>query len=189
MFVQERQKPQSPLDRPRELVVACPPMRSHVNLSRIARAAGCCGIERMICCGNAKLIGKIARDVGAEEAELRILCGEQGPVLSAADGSPAPIFRFEVHRTLPPVLEKLREQGFEIVGLEQTTGAASLFEFRFQRQTVLVLGNERTGIEEEVLRLVDRAVEIPVYGRPLAHNVATAAAMALYEYCRQYPRG
>jgi tRNA G18 (ribose-2'-O)-methylase SpoU len=163
-FIQERHKSPSPLDRPRELVVACPPMQSHVNLSRIARAAGCCGIERMICCGNAKLIGKIARDA-------------------------IETLRMEVHRTLPPVLEKLRGDGFEIVGLEQTTCAASLFDFRFRRRTVLVVGNERTGVEEDVLRLLDHAVEIPVYGRPLAHNAATAAAMALYEYCRQFPRG
>jgi len=54
---------------------------------------------------------------------------------------------------------------------------------------VLVVGNERLGIEEEVLRMLDRTVEIPVYGRPYAHNAATAAAMALYEYCRQYPQG
>jgi tRNA G18 (ribose-2'-O)-methylase SpoU len=163
-FVQERHKPAWPLDRPRELIVACPPMRSNVNLSRIARAAGCCGVRRMICCGNAKLIGKIARDAG-ETLEI------------------------EVHRTLPPVLKGLRGEGCEIVGLEQTTGAASIFEFSFRRQTVLVLGNERTGVEGEVLRLLDHAVEIPVYGRPYAHNAATAAAMALYEYCRQYPRG
>ena len=163
-FLQERHKPAWPLDRPRELIVACPPMRSNVNLSRIARAAGCCGVQRMICCGNAKLIGKIARDA-------------------------AETLQVDVHRTLPPVLKKLREGGFQIVGLEQTTGAVSIFEFAFERRTVLVLGNERSGIEDDVLRLLDRAVEIPVYGLPYAHNAATAGAMALYEYCRQYPRG
>jgi tRNA G18 (ribose-2'-O)-methylase SpoU len=139
-------------------------MRSNVNLSRIARAAGCCGVRRMIGCGNAKVIGKIARDA-AEALEI------------------------EIHRTLPPVLKKLRDEGFEIVGLEQTTDAVSIFEFAFQRKTVLVVGNERTGIEEDVLRLVHHAVEIPVYGRPYAHNAATAAAMALFEFCRQYPKG
>jgi tRNA G18 (ribose-2'-O)-methylase SpoU len=163
-FVQERHKPPAPLDRPRELVVACPPMRSNVNLSRIARMAGCCGIGRLICCGNAKVIGKIARDA-AETLEI------------------------ETHRTLPPVLQRLRGEGFQIVGLEQTSSAVSLFEFVFQRRTVLVVGNERAGIEEDVLRLLDFAVEIPVYGRPYAHNAATATAMALYEYCRQFPRG
>ena len=160
-FVQERHKPPAPLDRPRELVVACPPMRSNVNLSRIVRAAGCCGVGRMICCGSAKVVGKIARDA----------------------------LKIEIHRTLPPVLVKLREEGYEIVGLEQTTGATPLWEFAFPRRTALVVGNERSGIEDEVLRLVDHAVEIPVYGLPYAHNAATAAAMALYEYCRQYPRG
>lgn len=163
-FIQERHKPSAQLDRPRELIVACPPMRSNVNLSRIVRAAGCCGVRRMICCGNAKVIGKIARDA-AEALEI------------------------EVHRTLPPVLAKLRQEGYEIVGLEQTTNAKSIFEFAFQRRTVLVVGNERSGIEDEVLRLLDHAVEIPVYGLPFAHNAATATAMGLYEYCRQYPRG
>jgi tRNA G18 (ribose-2'-O)-methylase SpoU len=163
-FVQERHKSPSPLERPREMILACPPMRSNVNLSRIARAAGCCGLRRMICCGSAKLIGKIARD--------------------AADS-----LEIEIHRTLPPVLKKLRDEGFAIVGLEQTAGAASLFEFPFQRRTALVVGNERTGVEPEVLALLDHAVEIPVYGLPFAHNAATATAMALYEYCRQYPRG
>ncbi len=64
-----------------------------------------------------------------------------------------------------------------------------MWEFAFPRRTALVVGNERSGIEDEVLRLLDHAVEIPVYGLPYAHNAATAAAMALYEYCRQYPRG
>lgn len=163
-YVQERHKPVLPLDRPRELIVACPPMRSNINLSRIVRAAGCCGVERMICCGNAKVIGKIARDA-------------------------ANAVRIEVHRTLPPVLEKLRREGFAIVGLEQTTNATSILEFAFPRKTVLVVGNERTGIEDDVLRLLDHAVEIPVYGVPYAHNAATAAAIGLYEYCRQFPRG
>lgn len=163
-FVQERHKPAWPLDRPRELVLACPPMHSNVNLSRIARTAGCCGVRRMICTGNAKLIGKIARD-SAETLEL------------------------EIHRTLPPVLERLRGEGYKIVGLEQTTDAVSIFEFAFPQRTVLVVGNERAGITDDVLRILDHAVEIPVYGRPFAHNAATATAMALYEYCRQYPRG
>lgn len=139
-------------------------MRSNVNLSRIARAAGCCGVRRIIACGTAKLISKIARD-GADAVEI------------------------EVHRTLPPVLARLRAEGYQLVGLEQTTDSRSLFEFPFARKTVLVIGNERLGIEDEVLRLLDHTVEIPVYGLPYSHNAATATAMALYEYCRQYPKG
>jgi tRNA G18 (ribose-2'-O)-methylase SpoU len=163
-FEQLRHKTPVQLDRPRELVVACAPMRSNVNLSRIVRAAGCCGVKRVICCGNAKVVGKIARDA-------------------------CEVIEIEVHRTLHPVLKRLHEEGYLLTGLEQTSNSSLIYEFLFQRRTVLVVGNERSGIDEEVLKLLDNTVEIPVYGLPYAHNAATAAAMALYEYCRQYPLG
>lgn len=139
-------------------------MRSNVNLSRIVRAAGCCGVPKVIGCGNAKVIGKIARDA-------------------------CEVMQVEVHRTLQPVLKRFRDEGYQLVGLEQTSNSKSIFEFSFARRTVLVIGNERSGIEEDILRMLDHAIEIPVYGLPYAHNAATATVMALYEYCRQFPRG
>ncbi|MGD9128169.1 MAG: TrmH family RNA methyltransferase [Planctomycetia bacterium] len=163
-FEQLRHQPFSELERPRELIVACPPMRSNINLSRIARAAGCCGVTTMICCGNAKLHGKIARDA-AETLEIK------------------------VHRSLGPVLKRFAEDGYRLVGLEQTTDSHSLFTYQFPRRTVLVIGNERLGIEPEILKMLDETVEIPVYGKPYSHNAATATVMALYEYCRQFPSG
>ncbi len=100
-----------------------------------------------------------------------------------------PDLRIEVHRTLPPVLKRFRGEGYRLVALEQASGSQSLFDYRFDRRTVLVIGNERLGVSDEVLALVDDAVEIPVYGLPYSHNAATATAMALYEYCRQFPQG
>lgn len=163
-FSHQRHKPPLPLARPRELVIVCEPLRSNVNLSRIARAAGCCGLERMICIGPAKLDRKIARD-GADT------------------------IRIETHRTLPPVLEALRADGYRLVGLEQTTGSQNLHHYEFTRRTALVVGNERSGLTVDVLALLDDVVEIPVWGLPFSHNVATAATIALYEYCRQFPEG
>ena len=163
-FEHLRHKPPDQLDRPREIVLVCAPLRSNINLSRMVRVASCCGLDRIICCGTAKVINKIARD-GADTLKL------------------------EVHRTLPPVLKELREQGYQIVGLEQTTGSQSLHAFQFARRTALVVGNERQGLTPEELRFLDAVVEIPVWGMPYSYNVATAATMGLYEYCRQYPRG
>jgi tRNA G18 (ribose-2'-O)-methylase SpoU len=163
-FSHERHKPPAPLRRPRDLLVACAPLRSNVNLSRIVRVASCSGVSRIIACGTARLIDKIARD-GADTIQL------------------------ELHRTLPPVLKELKTQDYELVGLEQTTNSQSLHTFPFKRRTVLVVGNERGGLADDVLALVDHVVEIPVYGLPYSYNVATATAMALYEYCRQYPEG
>ena len=164
MFEHVRHKPPTTLERPRELILACAPLRSHVNLSNIVRTAGCCGIAKVIACGNAKIDRSVARD-GAEQVEI------------------------EVHRTLPPVLKELRQQGYQLIGLEQTTNSQNLHTFAFPRKTALVIGNERLGLTDEELKFIDACVEIPVWGLPHSYNVATATAMAVYEYCKQFPAG
>jgi tRNA G18 (ribose-2'-O)-methylase SpoU len=163
-FLHERHKPPQELARPRELVVVCAPMRSNINLSRIARAAGCCGVTRLICCGTGKLDRKISRDA-------------------------AETLNVELHRTLSPVLNKLRADDYRLVGLEQTTNSKNLHDYKFVRRTALVIGNERTGLTEDVLSVLDDVVEIPIWGLPYSYNVATATSMTLYEYCRQFPEG
>ena len=118
----------------------------------------------MIVCGRVNVDPKIARD-GADHLQI------------------------ESHRSLPPVLKKLRDEGYQLVGLEQTTNSHNIYEFRFVPRTALVIGHERRGLPGELLNLLQYVVEIPVYGLPYSHNVATATAMALYEYCRQFPEG
>ena len=162
-FEQQRHKPVTPLLSPRQLVLACVAMRSNVNISAIARTASVCGVRRLILSGNAKLINKIARD-GADQLDV------------------------EVHRSLPPVLRSYRTSGYRLVGLEQATNAQNIHTYRFKRRTLLVIGNERLGLSEDVLAELDDVIEIPVYGLPHSFNAATAAAMALYEFCRQFGR-
>jgi tRNA G18 (ribose-2'-O)-methylase SpoU len=87
------------------------------------------------------------------------------------------------------VLKKLREENYRLIGVEQTSNSRDLHHYEFARRTALVIGNERTGLAEDVLALLDDVVEIPVWGLPYSYNVATATAMTLYEYCRQYPEG
>lgn len=163
-FEHQRHKDGSVLTRTREIIVACAPMRSNVNISSVARTASACAVEKLVLTGNPTLISKIARD-GAEELEI------------------------STHRSLGPVLKKLRSDGYRLVGLEQTTNSTSMHGYSFARRTVLVVGNERTGLTPEILEFLDDVVEIPVYGLPHSFNAATAASMALYEYCRQFPHG
>ncbi|TWT47305.1 tRNA (guanosine(18)-2'-O)-methyltransferase [Botrimarina hoheduenensis] len=92
-------------------------------------------------------------------------------------------------RSLTPVLKDLRQQGYQLVGLEQTTDSQDLHHYAFPRRTALVIGNERSGIPDEALAVLDETIEIPVWGLPYSYNAATATCMALYEYCRQWPDG
>lgn len=160
-FEHIRHRPPTQLAAPRELLLVLAPMRSNVNLSRIVRLAGCSGVTRVIQCGQGRVDREIARDaIDVVEIVLR--------------------------RSLTPVLEQLREDGYTRVGLEQTTNSICLYDFEFTRKTALVIGAEREGLEQQELERLDHVVEIPVYGQPYSYNVATATTMAVYEYCRQF---
>jgi tRNA G18 (ribose-2'-O)-methylase SpoU len=163
-FEQVRHRPPSPLNEARPLIVACCPLKSHVNLSTIMRTAGCCAVKEVIATGNAKLSDKITRDAATEVT-------------------------LTVRNSLPPVLKKLKADGYILVGLEQTTNSVNLSSYEFSRKTVLVVGSEREGVPPNCLELMDAVVEISVWGMPFSHNVATATSLALYEYCRQFPHG
>jgi tRNA G18 (ribose-2'-O)-methylase SpoU len=163
-FVHWRHKPPTQLLRPRELVLAIPPLRSQINLARIVRTAGCCGVTRLVACGHGRIDPKIARDA-LQQVEV------------------------QRRRSLPPVLKELRDEGYRLVGLEQTSNSCNLYHYAFARRTALVIGHERSGLEQAELDALHDVVEIPVYGIPYSYNVGTAAAMAMYEYCRQFPQG
>lgn len=159
-----RHRPPIALPEPRPCWVACPQFKSQVNLSRLVRLVSCCGINKIITSGNPKVDPTIARD-GAEFVEI------------------------EKRRTLVPRLKELKSEGWQLIGLEQTSRSHSLYHFQFPKKMVLVIGHERNGIDAETMSCLDAAVEIPVYGLPYSYNVVTAASMALYEYCRQFPTG
>ena len=163
-FVHLRHKPPTELAQPRELVLAMPPMRSNVNVARIIRAAACSGVSTVIACGNVKIDPRISRE-GEQHLDLQI------------------------RRSLLPVLKNFKSEGYPLVGLEQTSNSQNIHQFAFPQKCVLVIGHERNGITDEVLQVLDVTVEIPVWGMPYSYNAATATCMALYEYCRQFPKG
>jgi tRNA G18 (ribose-2'-O)-methylase SpoU len=163
-FEHLRHRPATKLERPRELLLVSSPLRSNVNLSRMVRLAGCCGISELIHCGGGKVDREIARDA-------------------------IEVVKVTSPRSLMPILDKLRAQEYRCVGLEQTTNSQLLYTYQFSRKTALVIGSEREGLSQEVLDRLDDVVEIPVFGKPASYNVVTATTMAVYEYCRQFPNG
>lgn len=76
-------------------------------------------------------------------------------------------------------LDKLRELGFSVYGLDER-GELSLDEIKFVGKNVLVLGAEGEGLRERTKKFSDQLVRIPA-GRPGVEslNVAVAAAVAL----------
>ena len=63
-------------------------------------------------------------------------------------------------------IDDLKAEGYQLVGLEQTTNSERLFSFAFAARTVLVIGNERTGLEPDELARLDRVAEIARIAKP-----------------------
>ena len=60
-----------------------------------------------------------------------------------------------------------------------------LYDADLRKPTLLVMGNEETGISKEVLKTCDQQVAIPMIGSIGSLNVSAAAAVLLFEVMRQ----
>jgi tRNA G18 (ribose-2'-O)-methylase SpoU len=102
-----------------------------------------------------------------------------------------PIVRAPSHSE---VLAWLRPQGpgpgpaVQIVGMDER-GAVDAHEHDFSRPTLLLVGNEKTGLSAAWRAACDRVVRIPMAaGSASSLNAATAAAVVLYEAFLQRSR-
>ena len=87
-------------------------------------------------------------------------------------------------------LDRLKaEEGYTVVGLEQTSNSVSLTEFTFPQRTLLLLGNERAGLPTHLIRQLDICVEIPQCGLTRSLNVHVSGALSIYEYAKQHVFG
>ena len=77
------------------------------------------------------------------------------------------------------------EKSRERVVLFTTRGATALTEFRFQPTDRLLFGRESAGVPDDVHDRCDARVVIPLIEGARSINVATAAAVGLFEALRQ----
>jgi len=82
-------------------------------------------------------------------------------------------------------ISQARSEGATICALERTNRSVSCSSLRKPDFPVcLVVGNELTGISQNVLASADMALEIPMLGTKQSLNVAVAYGIALYELIR-----
>ncbi len=81
-------------------------------------------------------------------------------------------------------LETLKERGFWIYGTVATAGEP-LHQLSLEGAIALVIGSEGKGLSLLAQRHCDRLAAIPLAGKTPSLNASVAAAIALYEICRQ----
>lgn len=91
---------------------------------------------------------------------------------------------------VPAFLTERKQDGYTIVGIEQTDRSVILgsAECHLPKKVVLVVGSEKEGIPAVVLTECDLLVEIPQVGTTRSLNVQTAVGIVLFEYTRQHQR-
>jgi tRNA guanosine-2'-O-methyltransferase len=87
---------------------------------------------------------------------------------------------------LPDWLSAQKQRGYCTIALTVHAEAIPLPEFTFPQRSVLLLGQELTGIPSPLLQQCDQRVMIPQFGMVESLNVQTAGAIAAYEYIRQW---
>ena len=84
-------------------------------------------------------------------------------------------------------LEHCRQRGYNVVSAELCDGATELTDYRFSfdRPTVLVMGNEYTGVPAEIIHHSD-PVYIQMNGVGACLNTMVTGAVFINEYQRQF---
>ena len=86
---------------------------------------------------------------------------------------------------LPEYLKSKKHDGYRIVGVEQTSGSVKLHQYSFRPKTVIVLGNEKDGIDADLMYLMDDVVEIVQFGVIRSLNAHVSGSLVLWEYIKQ----
>lgn len=132
-------------------------------------------------------VGSIFRTSDAFLVEKIYLCGitptpPHREIQKTALGATESVDWQYVENTLE-VVNQLKKEGWTILALEQTTNSVMLDELKVEKgeKIAIVLGNEVDGVNQEVINLCHKAVEIPQFGTKHSFNVSVSCGIMLWQ--------
>ncbi len=88
---------------------------------------------------------------------------------------------------LKETLKEIKKNKFKIL-VTSLDDSKSVYDIKYYKK-VIVIGNEANGVEEEIVKLADEKIKIPMLGKTESLNASVAAGIILYEYVRQKIKG
>jgi tRNA-Thr(GGU) m(6)t(6)A37 methyltransferase TsaA len=140
-------------------------LRSAFNVGAVMRTAECFGLEEVL------LTGYTPTPDEVKTSKTSMGTGDLVAWRSIAKISDA--------------LAEVKAQGYRVIALETAEEAETLEDFQWPEKSVLILGNERFGLDPELLSSVDHVVRIPLYGRKNSLNVGIAFGVAAADWRRK----
>jgi len=135
-------------------------------------------------------VGAIFRTADGLGVEKLYLCGitptpENDAVRKTSLGAEETV-EWEYARDAVKLTARLKAEGFALWGLEQDMRSVTLGDSEMggwqktDKRIALILGNEVTGVDPDLLDLCDRIVHIPMQGKKRSLNVEVAFAIAAW---------
>ena len=134
-------------------------------------------------------VGSIFRTADGVGVSHIYLCGltpnpENNPTIAKTALGAEKIMPWSYHPNAWHLSHTLHEQGYYLVALERTPAAIPLSQFELSqianRTFVLIIGNERAGVDPEILEICDQIVSLPMRGKKASLNVSVAFGTAAY---------
>lgn len=141
-------------------------IRSTHNVGSIFRTADAAGVSHIY------LVGYTPSPLDQFGRKRKDICKVS---LGAED-----TIKWSSHKTLSPLITKLKKEGRQLIGLEQHPSSKKYTQIASSK-CALVLGNEVDGIDTKSIALCDTIMEIPMHGKKESLNVSVAAGIALFE--------
>lgn len=138
-------------------------------------------------------IGGLFRLADAFSIETLVLCGTNtdlsSPRLRKTARATIRKVDFEYRENILEVCSEYIRKEYVLFALEITDQSIPIDSYPFHRykKVALVLGNENSGVNPEVLKMSHSNLHITMFGKNSSMNVAQAAGIALYEITRSLP--
>lgn len=87
---------------------------------------------------------------------------------------------WEQHEDPKSVVENAKAKGFVVLGVEQDPYSIDYKTYHPKERVLLVMGEEVSGISEELRAVCDSIVEIPMRGQKESLNVSVAFGIVMY---------
>ena len=134
------------------------------NMGAIARTAECTGVAALV-----------VPDHGSAAINEDAIKTSSGALLRL------PVCR---EQNLKTVVNLAKQCGYQVVAATEK-GAVHYREVDFRKTTLLIMGNEETGISTELLKMSDVRAKLPIVGEVASLNVSVAAGVFMYEALEQ----
>ena len=152
-------------------------IRSAHNVGSIFRTADAAGVEKIFL-------------TGYTPAPVDRFCRARKDVAKSALGAEKTV-PWESAEDYSGIIANTRIDGFEIIALEQAKNSVDYKKYKPKKDFVLIVGNEVDGLPEDILKLCDKIIEIPMKGKLARNrlpddggkeslNVAVALGIALF---------